>query len=59
MAVLGWTARQVDELSLWELAAAIDGHNRSQGADEPVESMSDAEFAEMLNRNADWMASVH
>jgi hypothetical protein len=35
-------------LTLWELAAAIDGHNKAQGGDVPMEAPSDDEFEQML-----------
>lgn len=31
---MGFTAQQVDEMSLWEFGAAVDGWNRANGADE-------------------------
>lgn len=42
----------MDELSLWQFAAAVDGWNRAQsgGADKP-EPMTSAEFDELLKKN--------
>lgn len=47
---MGFTPRQVDELSLWELAACIDGFNAANGVEEMPEAPSPSEFYEMLDR---------
>jgi hypothetical protein len=46
-------------LSLWELAAAVDGYNRAQGGEEQPPEITAAEFDDLLERHADWMATVH
>jgi len=35
-------------LTLWELAAAIDGYNKAQGGEASTEAPSDEEFDRML-----------
>lgn len=48
---MGFTPRQVDEMSLWELAACIEGWNRANGGDDdPPEPPSAAEFYDMVTR---------
>lgn len=41
-AAIGMTPRQVDEISMAELDAAVTGWNRAQGAEEPMQPPSDA-----------------
>lgn len=45
---IGFTPREVDELTFWEFAACIDGYNRANGADEMPEPMSGEEFDEAV-----------
>lgn len=41
----------MDELSLWQFAAAVDGWNRAQkGGGEKPDAMSDGEFDELLRQ---------
>lgn len=35
-------------MSLWQLAACVDGYNRSQGADDPIAPPSADDFYEMV-----------
>lgn len=44
-------------MSLWEFAAAVDGHNRAHNPEEPLEPLTEAEFDDMLARHADWIAA--
>jgi hypothetical protein len=47
-------------MSLWQLAACIDGHNEAHSSDEtPADPMGFDDFEAMLERNAEWMATVH
>lgn len=46
-------------MSPWQLAACVDGYNRAQGAEEPLPELTNEEFDAMLERNAEWMATVH
>ncbi|GJD58149.1 hypothetical protein [Methylobacterium dankookense] len=46
----------MDEASLWQLAAAIDGYNRAQGAEEEPPELGFDEFDAMLERNAAFVA---
>lgn len=41
--------REVEQLTLWEIAASVDAFNRLNGA-EPVEPPSDDEFDDMVAR---------
>lgn len=45
--------------SLWQMAAAIDGYNRAQGGEETPPELTNEEFDAMIERNAEWMASLH
>lgn len=37
---MGFTPRQVDEMSLWELSACIDGWNEAHGGEAKTDGMS-------------------
>jgi len=37
-------------MSLWEFAAAVEGWNRSQGAEESVEAPTAEEFHDLVKR---------
>lgn len=37
-------------MSLWQFAASVDGWNRAQGGEEPIEAPSAAEYYEMVER---------
>lgn len=48
---IGWNPRVVEQMTLWEIVAAVDGHNRAQSpgrSAEQVEPPTDAEFDRML-----------
>jgi hypothetical protein len=48
-AAMGFTPREVDEMTLWELSACIDGYNEANSADDPTPPhMSSEEFDEMM-----------
>jgi hypothetical protein len=38
-------------MTVWELAACIDGYNAAQGGDRDPEPMSSAEFDDMIGRH--------
>lgn len=42
--------REVEQITLWEIAASVDAMNRLNGAPEPVEAMSDDEFDALIAR---------
>jgi hypothetical protein len=46
-------------MSLWQLAACVAGWNKAQGGESQPEKMTEADFDAMLERNANWMSSVH
>lgn len=46
-------------MTIWELAAAVDGYNLAHGMEEEPPFMSNNEFDALLERNADWMLTVH
>ncbi len=48
---MGFTPRDVDGMSLWELAMCVDGFNRSRGAEEIPTPMSNDEFENMIERH--------
>jgi hypothetical protein len=45
-------------MSLWQLAACVDGWNKAHGAEDKPE-VTNEDFDAMLERHADWMATVH
>lgn len=47
---MGFTPRQVDEMSLWELVAASDGFAKANGGEQQTEAPSYDEHLEMVNR---------
>jgi hypothetical protein len=44
--------REVDECTLWELAACVDAYNRANGAEEQPEPPSSQEFDDMIARHS-------
>ncbi len=44
------TPRDVDQLSMAELDASVEGWNRAQGADEPMQPPSDAAFDKAVSK---------
>lgn len=44
---MGFTPRQVDDMSLWEFRACVRGYNAAQGGDPLAEPMSDERAAEL------------
>lgn len=47
-------------MSLWQLAACVEGWNRVHGVqEEKAPTMSSSEYDAMLERHADWIATVH
>lgn len=52
---MGFTPRDVDEMTLWELSAAVDGWNRANGGQDELEPPSPEEFDAMLERHADFV----
>ena len=49
---LGWSPRVTEQHTVWEIVAAIDGHNRANSTDDDagLAPPSDAEFDAMLER---------
>jgi hypothetical protein len=45
-------------MSLWQLAACVEGWNRAQG-NEPKPEVSNEEYDDILERHAEWVATVH
>ena len=45
---LGWPPSVTYEQTLWEIVAAIEGHNRVQGGEEKLEPPSDAQFDALM-----------
>lgn len=41
----------IEDLTLWEIVAYIDGHNRANSDPEKPEAMSNDEFDEMLQNH--------
>lgn len=52
---MGFTPRDVDDMTLWELSAAVDGWNRANGAQDSLEPPTEEEFEDMLLRHADFL----
>lgn len=50
-AAIGFSPRDVDECTLWEFAACIDGYNRAQGGEQPIPTMDEDELEEMMERH--------
>jgi hypothetical protein len=44
---MGFTPRQVDEMTLWEFAHCMDGYKASQGIEDAPPVMSDELLAEL------------
>lgn len=49
---MGWTARQVDDLSQWELHQAVDGWLEANGVEEKPEAPTDEEHEALLAKYA-------
>lgn len=47
---MGFTPRQVDEMSLWQFSACVDGFNTANGAEATVDAPSPEEFRDMVKR---------
>lgn len=54
---MGFTPRQVDEMSLWEFAACTEGYRRAHSTEEekPVPPTAE-EFRTMIERHAEMRA---
>lgn len=48
---LSFTPREVDEMTVWELAACIDGYNAAQGGEAQPEPPTPDEFDAMITRD--------
>jgi hypothetical protein len=44
-------------MSLWEFAASVDGWNKANNPEEPIDPLSVEDFDDMLSRHADWIAA--
>lgn len=42
-------------MSLWQLAACVDGYNAANSPEEEIDPLSGDEFDAMLSRHADWI----
>lgn len=49
---MGFDARQVDSMSLWEFTAAVDGYAKANGAEQQTAAPSYDEHLEMVARLA-------
>src|SRR5215471_3368455 len=47
-AAIGFTPRQIDEMTMWELTACVAGFNRANSADADLSPPTDEEFQQML-----------
>lgn len=47
---MGWTPRQVDETSLWEFKAAVDGYVEAQGGEAKPEAPTIDEHQALLEK---------
>ena len=47
---MGYTPRQIDEMTIWELSACIDGYKQSNGGEEKNEAPTAEEFYDMVSR---------
>ena len=54
---LGWPPSVTYEQTLWEIVAAIEGHNRVQCGEEKLEPPSDAQFDALLDEHLPGRAS--
>lgn len=54
-AVMGFTPRQIDQMSIGEWAAIIDGYNRVHSPDDKPEAMSGSEYDDLIARNLLWV----
>ncbi|MBZ9653549.1 hypothetical protein [Phyllobacterium lublinensis] len=46
-AAMGFSPRQIDEMSLWEFGAVIDGYKRANGVEEAPPTMADDRLSEL------------
>ncbi|NTS30665.1 hypothetical protein HQ945_05310 [Phyllobacterium sp. BT25] len=46
-AAIGFSPRQIDEMSLWEFGAVIDGYKRANGVEEAPPVMDDDRLSEL------------
>lgn len=56
---MGWTPRQVDELSFWELACAVAGFAQANGVEEKLEPPTPEEHDALLAKYAHVGVSTH
>lgn len=47
---MGFTPRQVDEMSLWELTACADGYAKANGASTKAEALGEDEHEELMRK---------
>ncbi|MCX5478449.1 hypothetical protein OSH08_05505 [Kaistia geumhonensis] len=47
---MGFTPRDVDDMSFWEFAACVDGFNTANGAEPDVEPPTAEEYHDMVRR---------
>lgn len=44
---MGYSPRQVDEMSLWEFGCVVEGYKRANGFEEALPAMDDEKLAEL------------
>lgn len=47
----------MNDHSLWEFAAAVDGWNQAQAGEEQVDPLTYDEFEDLIDRHQDWIVS--
>lgn len=47
----GWSPRLVEDLTLWEIVAFIDGYNRANADPEKPEAMTNEDFDALLAKH--------
>lgn len=49
-AILGFSPRDVDQMSLWEFTACVDAHRKASGTEPEVKAPSADEYFEQVAR---------
>lgn len=47
---MGFTPQEVDQMSLWQFSACVDGFNKANGAEEMPEPPTADEYYDMIER---------
>ena len=48
--MLGFTPRQIDDMTVWELSACIEGYRQANGGEEKQTAPTADEFYDMVDR---------